>query len=294
VDQFVITGASGQLGRLAASHALACVEPARLVLVTRRPEQLADLAARGAQVRFGDFDDPASLRSAFAGARHMLLISAVDLSRRVAQHRTAIDAAVTAGARRIIYTSMISPDAPNPAAVAPSHRQTEAALRQSGADWTLLRNSLYAEYQAPEARQAIQHGQFLHNRGAGRIAYVSRDDCAAVAAAVLTSEGHENVAYEITGPRTHDPAELANVYAALAGRSVEAIAIDDEALIEGMLAGAPRDGHARYGAELVASFGRAVRENHLSACTATVEALTGRPARTLEAVLREALPAAIA
>ena len=289
MDQLVITGASGQLGRLAAEHALAHVKPERLILVTRRPEQLADFAARGAQVRFGDFDDSASLRPAFEGAQHLLLISAVDLTRRVAQHRAAINAAVAVGVRRIIYTSMLSPEAANPAAVAPSHRQTEDALRQCGAQWTLLRNSLYSDYQAPEARQAISTGRFTHNRGAGRIAYVARDDCAAVAAAVLTSSGHENVAYDVTGPRTYDPAELAGLYAALGGRSVDAIAVDDETFISGMLGTGDVDGHARYGAELVASFGRAIRENYLSACAATVEELTGRPATTLETVLREAL-----
>ncbi len=289
MERLVITGASGQLGRLAAGHALARVEPARLILVTRRPDQLADLAARGAQVRFGDFDDPASLRSAFEGAHRLLLISAVDLSRRVVQHRAAIDAAVSAGVRRIVYTSMISPAAPNPAAVAPSHLQTEEALRRCGVDWTLLRNSLYADYQAPEARQAILHGSFVHNRGTGRIAYVARNDCAAVAAAVLTSSGHENVAYDITGPRTYDAAELASLYAKLGGRSVDAVSVDDETFIAGMLGNGGGDGHARYGAELVASFGRAVREDYLSACTTMVDELADRPATTLETVLLESL-----
>lgn len=270
-------------------HALARVEPARLILVTRRPDQLADLAARGAQVRFGDFDDPASLRSAFEGAHRLLLISAVDLARRVVQHRAAIDAAVSAGVRRIVYTSMISPAAPNPAAVAPSHLQTEEALRRCGVDWTLLRNSLYADYQAPEARQAILHGSFVHNRGTGRIAYVARNDCAAVAAAVLTSSGHENVAYDITGPRTYDAAELASLYAKLGGRSVDAASVDDETFIAGMLGNGGGDGHARYGAELVASFGRAVREDYLSACTTMVDELADRPATTLETVLLESL-----
>jgi NAD(P)H dehydrogenase (quinone) len=291
MDRLVITGASGQLGRRTAEHALTRVKPARLILVTRRPDQLSDLAARGAQVRFGDFDDPASLRRAFAGGQHLLLISAVDLTQRVGQHRTAIDAAVAVGVQRIIYTSMISPAAPNPAAVAPSHRQTEDALRQCGIEWTLLRNSLYADYQTPEARQAIAQGSFVHNRGAGRIAYVARDDCAAVAAAVLSSSGHANVAYDITGPRTYDSAELASLYAGIGGRPVDAIAVDDETFIAGMLGNA-KDGHARYGAELVASFGRAIRENCLSTCTTTVEKLTGRSTTVLETVLREALRSA--
>jgi NAD(P)H dehydrogenase (quinone) len=289
MNQLAITGASGQLGRRTAEYLLARVDPARLILTTRHPTQLADLAAHGAQVRFADFDDPASLRAAFDGVQRLLLISAVDLTRRAVQHRAAIAAALMAGVSHIIYTSMLSPEAPNPAAVAPSHRQTEAALRHCGVAWTLLRNSLYADYQLPEARQAILQGRFLHNRGNGRIAYVARDDCAAVAAAVLASDGHKNLVYNVTGPRSYDPEELAALYAALAGRSVEAVAVDDEALIAAMLGSGDHDGHARFGAELVASFGRAIRDNHLSDCTACVEQLTGRPAAGLDTVLRAAL-----
>jgi NAD(P)H dehydrogenase (quinone) len=291
MDLMAITGASGQLGRLTAEAALACVEPRRLVLVTRAPEKLDYLAARGAQVRLGDFDQPGTLRAACAGVDRLLLISAVDLARRTAQHRAAIEAAVAGGVHHILYTSMLSPTPANPAAVAPSHRETEEALLRSGVTWTLLRNSLYADYQATEAQQAITNGCFEHNRGSGRIAYVARADCAAAAAAVLTSPGHGNVAYDITGPRTHDAAELANVYAALGNRPVEARAVDDATLLAGMLAGRESDGHARYGASLVASFGRAIREGFLSACTTTVADLTGRPAQSLETVLAQAVAA---
>jgi NAD(P)H dehydrogenase (quinone) len=291
MELLAITGASGQLGRLTAEAALAHVAPRRLVLITREPARLADLAARGAQVRHGDFDQAGTLRDAFAGVERLLLISAVDLARRTQQHRTAIDAAVAAGVRHIAYTSMLSPTEANPAAVAPSHRETEAALRASGVSWTLLRNSLYADYQAPEAQQAISTGRFVHNRGSGRIAYVARADCAAAAAAVLTSTGHENVAYDITGPRTLDAAQIAQVYAALGQRSVQAVAVDDATFIAGMLAGRESDGHAQYGAALVASFGRAIREGFMAACSTAVADLTGRPAQSLEAVLTQALAA---
>jgi NAD(P)H dehydrogenase (quinone) len=291
MDLLAITGASGQLGRLTAEAAMARVEPRRLVLVTRAPEKLDYLAARGVQVRLGDFDQPRTLRAALAGVDRLLLISAVDLTRRTAQHRAAIEAAVASGVRHILYTSMLSPTPANPAAVAPSHRETEEVLLHSGATWTLLRNSLYSDYQATEAQQAIGTGSFMHNRGTGRIAYVARADCAAAAAAVLTSPGHGNVAYEITGPRSHDAAELAQVYAALGNRPVQGRAVDDAALIAGMVAGRETDGHAQYGASLVASFGRAIREGFLSACTTTVAELTGRPAQSLETVLAQAVPA---
>src|SRR5690606_5277340 len=168
--RLLITGASGQLGRRTAEFVLEAVEPGRLILVTRNPDALADLAALGVDVRQGDFNDPASLRRAFEGAGRLLLISATDLERRVEQHRNAIRAAVDSGVSHVIYTSGLRSEPGNPAAVSPSHYATEQALAESGLSWTVLRNSLYAEYQAIEAQRAIESGKPVHNRGDGEVA----------------------------------------------------------------------------------------------------------------------------
>lgn len=286
-DRLLITGASGQLGRRAAELTLERCPPERLILVTRNREALADFIARGADVRFGDFNDPPSLRNAFAGGERLLLVSTTDLSRRNEQHGAAVDAAVAAGVAHVIYTSVLSPAPPNPAVVAPGHHFTERKLAQSGLAWTMLRNGLYAEYQVPEATQAIETGKLVHNRGAGRIAYVAREDCAAVAAAVLTADGHAGAVYDVTGPRSYDAAELAALYGELGGQRVEAVALDDAAFIASIASAAGGDDHARYGAELVASLGRSIREGYLASCTETVAKLTGRPARPLRQVLEE-------
>jgi NAD(P)H dehydrogenase (quinone) len=285
----MITGASGQLARRATELTLQRCAPDRLILVTRSPAALADLAARGVDVRFGDFDAPESLPSAFAGGGRMLLVSTTDLARRSEQHRAAIDAAVEARVQHVIYTSIVSPAPPNPAVVAPSHHATELTLADSGLAFTLLRNSLYADYQLPEATRAIEAGTFVHNRGLGRIAYVARDDCAAVAAAVLTGEGHEEAVYDVTGPQAFSAQDLAELYGELGARKVEAVALDDAAFIAGLVGSNERDAHMRYGAELVASFGRSIREGYLASCTRTVAELTGRPAGTLRDVLAAGL-----
>ena len=197
--RLAITGASGQLGRRAAELVLARYAPRNVILATRTPDALAELAARGADVRYANFDEPASLRAAFAGAERLLLISANDLQRRIAQHQAAIDAAKAAGVRHVIYTSGTRPAPPNPAVVAPSHYATERALAASGLTWTVLRNSLYADYQAAEAKRAVETGALVHNRGKGRVAYVARDDCAAAAAAVLLQGGPAGVVPDFRG-----------------------------------------------------------------------------------------------
>jgi NAD(P)H dehydrogenase (quinone) len=283
-----ITGASGQLGRRTAELLLEAPDRGEgVVLVTRRPDAIAGLAERGADVRRGDFDDPASLAAAFAGVRRLLLISGDDLERRLDQHRTAIGAARDAGVEHVAYTSVVNPEPPNPAAIAPSHLGTEAALRESGLGWTFLRNGLYAEYQVPEATEAVRSGTLLHNRGDGAVAYVSREDCAAAAAAAVSgTEG--NAIHEVTGPAAFDAAALARLYAELGGRPVEAKAISDDELL-GLMAG--EDEHAMYAARLVVSIGRAAREGRFATVGDGVRALTGRDPRALRDVLSTHLPA---
>lgn len=287
-ERLLITGASGQLARGVVEIALEAVPPQRLILVSRNPGELERFARRGATVRFGDFSDRESLRDAFASADRMLLVSATDLGRRIEQHDAAIEAAVAAGVRHVIYTSGLSPGPPNPAAVAASHYATEQRLASSGLAWTVLRNSLYADYQAAEAARAIEAGRFVHNWGDGKVAHVAREDCAAVAAAVLTTAGHENTIYDVTGPQAHGAEDLARLYGRLAGRVIEAVELDDAAFVARLVGEAGGDDHLKYGAELVASFGRSIREGFMASCTDTVESLTGRPARTLAEVLQPA------
>jgi len=282
----LVSGASGQLGRATAELLLAA--GANPILVTRTPEAVADL---GGETRFGDYDEPGSLRDAYAGAERLLLISGSDLETRTEQHRAAIAAAAAVGVRHVVYTSGLNPEPPNPAVTSPSHHATERALAASELAWTVLRDSLYSEYQVPEAAQAIAAGTLTHNRGDGQIAYISRQDCAAVAAEVLTGSGHERRVYDVTGPELFTARELARLYGELGGREVRDEALDDEAFTELLVgaSGGGDDAHARYGAELVASFGRSIREGCMASRSDVVTRLTGHPPRTLRSVLEAAL-----
>ena len=275
-----VTGASGHLGRKVADLLLEHLDPSQVVLLTRTPDALASYSEHGAVVRYADFDEPATLVDALSGAERALLISALDFERRSGQHRAAIEAAKAAGVRHVIYTSIPEPEG-NPAAAAPSHLATEVAARESGLAWTFLRNSLYADFQVPVVAQAIASGQLVTSAGEGRVAYVSRDDCAAVAAAVLTQDDHEGKAYDITGPDAIGPRDVAALAAELGGRSVEVVSVDDDALVVGMLEGGVPEAAAR----IRLSFVVAAREGFLGKVTNTVEELTGTAPGSLRAVV---------
>jgi NAD(P)H dehydrogenase (quinone) len=194
----VVTGASGDLGRRVTTELLARVPADELVLVSRTPDALA----AGVEARFGDFDDPAGLREAFRGGDRMLLISSVVTGpRRVEQHRAAIAAAESAGIEHIAYTSLVGVAEGNPAAVAADHLATERALADARPDVTLLRHSWYGDVIADRlAPMAVQSGRWTINTGQGRVAPIAKDDAAAAAAVVLTTDGHRGRTYDITGP----------------------------------------------------------------------------------------------
>lgn len=272
----IITGASGHLGRRTAELLLETegVAASDVVLVTRDPSKLEDLAARGATVRAGDFSAPATLPGAFAGATRVLIVSTDVVGARVPGHVAAIDAAKAASASLIAYTSLPNPVAENPAGVAADHRATEEALQASGIPYTFLRNALYSEYQIPGAQAAAASGKHYYNSGDGRTAYVSREDCAAAAAAVLAGgDEHANQAYDITGPELLSGADLARLYGA------EPVAIDDDAFAAALPPAI---------APLLVSFGVAIREGFLAQLSTDVETLTGRAPRSVADVLAAA------
>jgi NAD(P)H dehydrogenase (quinone) len=275
----VITGASGQLGRLVAENVLERTGPENVVLLTRDPGRLEDLARRGAQVRAADFGDRSSLPGAFVGATKVLIISTDRVGVRVAGHKAAIDAAAAAGAQSIAYTSGINPSHSNPIVVATDHRETEDHLRASGTGWTLLRNSIYAEVLLASAPAALATGRHVHNEGDGRTSYVARADCAAVAAAVLTSDGHEGKVYDVTGPEALSAGDVAALFGELRGEPVEAFAVDDDAFAAGLVEHAQMPEHV---ARAYATFGLGARRGYSAVVSDTVLKLTGtapKPAR---------------
>jgi NAD(P)H dehydrogenase (quinone) len=278
----IVTGAAGHLGRLVTEQLLERLPPERLILVTRRPEALREFRARGADVRYGDFNDPASLRDALAGGRRMLLISTDAFGRRVRQHRAAIDAAATAGVGHVVFTSIVNPVAENPnRAYVWEQGKTEAILRLSGLAWTVVRFGSFAELQLPPAATAVQNGRLITNSGDGRIVPVSRRDCAEAAAITLTTDGHTGKTYEITGPEALSPSDLAKLYADVSGRPVKLLQLSD-AMLTWVLLGI---GTPMPNVQAIIAFGRAVRRGYFDVVDPAFERLAGRPPRALRDVL---------
>jgi NAD(P)H dehydrogenase (quinone) len=225
-EKIIVSGASGNLGGLTVDELLARGVPAsRLILVSRTPDELGKYKDLGASIRFGDFTKPESLPAAYAGGTRMLLISvggngevtATDLLKR------AIDAAKGVGVKHIAYTSYVGITRGDVAGRAADHQATEEALKASGLAWTMLRNSIYMHGLIGQATRMVADGRAVIPPNESTIGYVTREDCARAAAAVLSTPGHENKAYDITGPELLGVRATAAVASAVTGKAIEVV-----------------------------------------------------------------------
>ena len=215
----VVTGASGQLGRLVIEALLKKLPAGEIVAAVRHPEKVADLAARGVQVRQADYDQPASLATAFKGADKLLLISASEVARRVPQHRAVIEAAKVAGVGLLAYTSILHADT-SPLPLAAEHQETESLIRASGLPAVLLRNGWYSENYLAGIPAALQYGVVLGSAGEGRIASAARADYAEAAAAVLMLDKQAGRIYELAGDEAYTLGDLAREISQQSGTAV--------------------------------------------------------------------------
>ncbi len=280
----VITGASGQLGRLVIQSLLTKVPANRIVAAVRNPEKASDLAALGVQVRRADYTDSASLDAAFQGAEKVLLISSSEVGQRLAQHRNAIDAAKRAGVALLAYTSLLHADT-SPLGLAGEHVATEAWLKQSGVPFVLLRNGWYTENYLASIPPALQHGAFIGSAGEGRIASAARADYAEAAAIALTRPEQSGKVYELAGD---DAYTLAGFAAELSRQSGKAIPYVDmpENEYKSALIGA---GLPEPIAGLLADSDSGASRGGLFDDTRQLSALIGRPTTPLAVSMRAAL-----
>jgi NAD(P)H dehydrogenase (quinone) len=282
----VVTGATGQLGRLVITSLLERVPAREIIAAVHTPSKAADLVAFGVQVREADYSKPATLTKAFAGATRLLLISSPSMDNRVAEHKAVIDAAKKAGVQLLAYTSVLRADT-STLLVAPDHLATEQYLAASGIAWAFLRHPSYIENYTGSLGAALQHGAIAGSAGDARNSAATRADLAAAAAAVLTTPGHAGKIYELGADVAFTMAEFAAEVAKQSGRKVVYNNMPQkayQALLEQV--GLP----ARFAHLIADSDVKAASHDELYTPSRDLSRLIGRPTTTLAAAVATALP----
>ena len=294
MGKIIITGVDGNLGGHAARTIMGKAKKADLIFTAPNKDALKKYAEQGVETRHADFNDPVQLKEAFAGGEVLLLVSMpfVGEKRRNA-HKNAIDAAVAAGVKKVVYTSIVgSGDEACESYEKTDHQYTENYILSRGLNYVFLRNSQYAEAMISAFEEAAAAGGVMaNNMGEGRMAHISRNDCAEAAASVAAGAGEDNKIYYISGPTANTIAEFLQIGSEVTGKKVTYEYIDDEAQYKFFDdLGVPRHTDGEWGeaakafpfcSEGMVTFGAAIRKDQMSHCTKDFETLTGKKPLTV-------------
>ena len=284
----IVTGATGKLGRQIVGQLLTRVPASDIGVSVRDARTAHDLGDLGVRVREGDFADPASLASAFADASQVLIVSADKLGdEALTLHRGAIDAAVAAGARRILYTSHAGASHVSHFQACRDHAATEDALAASGVAYTALRNGFYAATVGQFIGRSIGSGQIVLPADAP-VTWTDYTDLAEAAAVILADEGRfDGATPPLTGARAYTYDAVAALATELTGRPFTRTTVPDEQFREQLVS----HGVPAAAVDLMLGIFAASRAGEFGAVDPTLAGLIGREPLGLADILRPTLAA---
>ncbi|REG83859.1 SDR family oxidoreductase [Marinomonas pollencensis] len=281
----LVTGASGQLGRLIVASLLQRGTPAsQIIAAVRSPEKAQDLAEQGILVRQADYMDTASLAAAMEGVKRVVLVSSSEVGQRTVQHKNLIQAAQEVKVERLAYTSMLNAQH-SPLALAAEHVETEQVLQDSGIPHVLLRNGWYSENYTGTVAMAIEHGAVLGCAEEGKYATAARADYAEAAAVAITAENQAGKVYELAGDNAFTLAEYAQKVSQVSGKNVVYKNLSEAEYTNALVQVGLPEGFAG----ILADSDAGAAKGALFDDSKTLSALIGRPTTPIEDSIKAAL-----
>ena len=225
----LITGANGNLGSAVVSTLEKLMPKNQFLVSSSSDDGVSNLKSKGFNARKADFSDPSTLENAFLGVTKLLLISTMDPN-RLEQHKNVIKAAKKVGVKHLVYTSLAIHDIKSSAVrdLMISHFETEAYLKESGLDYTILRNTMYAEALIQILGQNALHQAIKLPGGTGKVPFVLRREMREATANLLLQSGHEGKTYNITAASSYSFAEVAEVLSELTNSEIKYINEDED------------------------------------------------------------------
>lgn len=214
--KIAVTGATGQLGKLVVEQLKGKVGKDSVVALVRAPEKAKEL---GVETRSFDYTQSEGLSEQLKGIDRLLLISSNEIGQRAQQHKNVIDAAKKAGVKWVVYTSLLHADTTT-LNLAGEHLETEKMLKDSGIDYTILRNGWYTENYTGSIGGALAGGAFIGSAGSGKVSSAARIDYAEAAATVIYNESYKGKVFELAGDNAYTLSDLAAEISKQTGKDI--------------------------------------------------------------------------
>lgn len=301
MTKLIVTGVDGNFGGIIAKQIQKLVAKEDLLFTAPREEGLEPYKKAGIATSVADFNDVDGLAKIFANADKVLLISMPFVGKKRQQaHQNVVDACVAGNVSQIVYTSLVNATDPsNPSIEKIDHAWTESYIENTPLDYIFLRNSQYTEAMISNyfAMAATPDSILGNNQGDGKMAYISREDCAIAAAYALANPYLHREILNINGPELTTISNLVEIGNEVTGKKVtyhEVTDDEDYAIFDKM--GVPRntDGDFKKGSSApfssdgMVTFGQAIRLGKMSTFSRDFQTLTGKPAKTIKYLFENA------
>ena len=278
----VVTAAGGRTGAAVVRALWSRGERVRAVVGSAQPRP--ELAALSADVVPADLTDAAAVEPLLAGADALYLIWPNFDPGETAGAVALLAAARRAGVARVVYHSVLRPQA----RAMPHHAakdRVEEALDASGLRWRVLQPCAYADNLDRQLAEAATTGLFRSPWGVEQAqSLVDLRDVADAATVLLTQDGLDEGTFEAVGPEPLTAHRIAELMAARLGREVRAVDVVPDGPVP-----PPGESLADDRADYTARCSRLMfdhyRAHGFTGSPRVLEALLGRPARTFAAHL---------
>ncbi|MFF2856897.1 SDR family oxidoreductase [Peribacillus sp. NPDC058002] len=286
--KILVTGVTGKLGSKVVETLLNAVPASQLAVSVRNLKKAEGLRASGIEVRYGDFDQPETLDSAFSGIDRLLIISTVgDDETVIRQHANAVAAAQRNQVKFIAYTSVTNASESN-LFLAPAHRAREEAILKTGIPYTILRKNWYLENEMGSIQGVMAGAPWITSAGTGKVGWALQQDYAEAAANVLTGSGHENTVYELSGKLMTQEA-LTSALGTVLGKEVLLQQVDDAMYTDIMKSAEVPETYI----SMLVNMQKGIRGGELEIARNDLEILLGRPSTPINEALSQIISQSI-
>lgn len=279
----LITGANGHLGSATIDFLQKKNSNAKLKALVRSKEKGKDLKAKGVEIAIGDYTNYDLLVNAMKGVETLLLVSSSTMGDRYAQHANAIKAAKVSGVKHIVYTSVLKANPNSKFSAGIDHYKTEEEIKNSGMNYTIMRNTYYADFLPNIIGNAVESGAIYYSAGNTKVNFALRNEMAEANAVVLSDpSSHQNKIYEITSGSVYNFDEIASMLSEITGKQIKYVDIPVEALKENIM----KFGMPKEVADLMGSIAESMKAGEFDFVDPTLEKLIGRKPTDLKDFLK--------
>lgn len=222
--KYAVTGATGNLGSRVVKEFSRLVDKKEIFALVHTLSKAQGLIDQGVTVRTGDYTDVEDMIRALENVDLLIYIPSktYDLVQRVIELENTLEAMKKAQVKKIIFVSFFADQEKNPFVMSPYYGYAPRRLAGSGLDYTIVKNSLYADPLVPYLPELIERRNIIYPIGQEKLSFISLDDSAEalVQVAIKPDLRDKGQTYLLSQEKNYSMPELGQMMSEVTGKPI--------------------------------------------------------------------------